>query len=591
MGLFDRFKRKAKNNIENTKVDQIQKGVEEPTLYEIICSHGPVRARQLITMLSNEYGLDVDKSELNSLLYAMKSKGVVQVDDEYRWTAADRDSKKRTKKAQRYAERVVPTPEPAIPEFEYTEEQQRIINLDPTGNLLVRGQAGSGKTTVLAARMGQVLAVTGKGSMLFLTYNGALSSYVRKAFKNANVNKDLKVMTYHEWSRTTAKELGYSFKGWASSKWSSHTIRTILEIQKEKNPEHRLLQFDKEPTLTNWWQEEIAWIFGYGVMSRSAYQQVERKGRGIAIKPTSSDRELIWTVFDEYTSRLANGGFEDYDNAGGMVINALNDSNGVIPESARYDHVFIDEVQDFHQTWLMALAPFSRISLSMAGDLAQKIYKRNFSWRSVGIDIHASRSKKLSGSHRTTKQIMEVAIHLTQDSDQASMEDYVEPVLPRKNGPRVNRIMREGVRKAYNEGYKYIADNLSRFRTTSVAVALPFVRQTYGAKKHLDRLKVRSEIVRGAKLGQVQGGISITTLHQLKGLEFDHVVILGLDDTNFPGKFLGYVAELDVADEDQSLKRLLYVAMTRAKESLTIVGSDDMCRYLEDVPEILFNDV
>lgn len=93
--------------------------------------------------------------------------------------------------------------------------------------------------------------------------------------------------------------------------------------------------------------------------------------------------------------------------------------------------------------------------------------------------------------------------------------------------------------------------------------------------KERDNIKKRSEVslrelIHYASLvrdinfvGLEQGKIPIVTAHQVKGLEFDYVFIIGVNEFIFP------VYKSDVEEE----KRLFYVAMTRAKKKIFITYS------------------
>ena len=59
-------------------------------------------------------------------------------------------------------------------------------------------------------------------------------------------------------------------------------------------------------------------------------------------------------------------------------------------------------------------------------------------------------------------------------------------------------------------------------------------------------------------LGLDKGKVPVVTVHQAKGLEFDHVFLIGLNDSIFP------VSKDNMEEE----KRLFYVAMTRAKRKI-----------------------
>jgi DNA helicase-2/ATP-dependent DNA helicase PcrA len=60
-------------------------------------------------------------------------------------------------------------------------------------------------------------------------------------------------------------------------------------------------------------------------------------------------------------------------------------------------------------------------------------------------------------------------------------------------------------------------------------------------------------------------GITLTTLHGTKGLEFDHVYLTGLEEGIFP-----HSRSSDDREELEEERRLCYVGMTRAKHTLTL---------------------
>ncbi len=73
-----------------------------------------------------------------------------------------------------------------------------------------------------------------------------------------------------------------------------------------------------------------------------------------------------------------------------------------------------------------------------------------------------------------------------------------------------------------------------------------------------------------ARLCSDDAPLSFATAHATKGLEFDHVAVIGLDDGRFPSAR----SLADAPDPDQALeeeRRLAYVAWTRARRSLTLV--------------------
>ena len=68
--------------------------------------------------------------------------------------------------------------------------------------------------------------------------------------------------------------------------------------------------------------------------------------------------------------------------------------------------------------------------------------------------------------------------------------------------------------------------------------------------------------------------VTLMTIHSAKGLEFDHVFIIGLEEGLFPHSNC-----LDNSDEIEEERRLCYVAVTRAKKTLTLVNAQRRMLY------------
>lgn len=81
----------------------------------------------------------------------------------------------------------------------------------------------------------------------------------------------------------------------------------------------------------------------------------------------------------------------------------------------------------------------------------------------------------------------------------------------------------------------------------------------------LQRLKDIKEKLKDAN--KSSSNISISTIHSAKGLEYDHVFLLDLVDGEFPQKNILNAMDSSLLEEE---RRLFYVAMTRAKKSLTL---------------------
>lgn len=89
--------------------------------------------------------------------------------------------------------------------------------------------------------------------------------------------------------------------------------------------------------------------------------------------------------------------------------------------------------------------------------------------------------------------------------------------------------------------------------------------------------------------------VNLMTVHAAKGLEFKKVHIVGLEEELFPHK-----SSLDDSDAIEEERRLMYVAMTRAKESLAVYYTgqrlqfgktvyNPVSRFLEELPHSCTN--
>ena len=81
---------------------------------------------------------------------------------------------------------------------------------------------------------------------------------------------------------------------------------------------------------------------------------------------------------------------------------------------------------------------------------------------------------------------------------------------------------------------------------------------------------------------ETSDGVCLTTIHNAKGLEWKHVFLIGLEHENFPGRMV---------EDDNDLegeRRLMYVAITRAKDSLHMYVSQRRITSQEDLTPSVF---
>ena len=102
------------------------------------------------------------------------------------------------------------------------------------------------------------------------------------------------------------------------------------------------------------------------------------------------------------------------------------------------------------------------------------------------------------------------------------------------------------------------------------------------------------ELDTGAAQTDENARVTLITMHNTKGLEFDRVIITGLEDELFPGR--GSEDEEEVEEE----RRIFYVSITRARDQLymtscrqrMIWGRSQFCspsRFLDEIPPQLLD--
>lgn len=90
---------------------------------------------------------------------------------------------------------------------------------------------------------------------------------------------------------------------------------------------------------------------------------------------------------------------------------------------------------------------------------------------------------------------------------------------------------------------------------------------------YLESVTLQSDI---SKEDEDEKSVSISTIHASKGLEFDYVFLVGLEEGKFP-----LSRALDNADELEEERRLMYVGITRARKKLYVTRAKSRFLYGE----------
>lgn len=129
----------------------------------------------------------------------------------------------------------------------------------------------------------------------------------------------------------------------------------------------------------------------------------------------------------------------------------------------------------------------------------------------------------------------------------------------------------------YNLEYeRYLKENSIKFGYTydSLKTILYYLKLIAEDTRSLDDLIARLKYLESLCLNSrdVRDGITLSTIHSAKGLEFDRVYIIDLVDGHFPSSSSIDLHQKNMIDDFEEERRLFYVAMTRAKYHLSLIS-------------------
>ncbi|WP_077212405.1 3'-5' exonuclease [Bacillus dakarensis] len=461
-------------------------------------------------------------------------------------------------------------------DVDLTPKQKEIMDYEGE-HLLIKGIAGSGKTLLLLKRARKLLSEEKDTKIALFTFNNTLANYASEFTEMINDDR-IQVFTFHKWSSKALASLS-KYRSAISDNKKKDIIKKGQKELGRKNS-NRFLQDEK---FIDFICDEITWMKGKGILHKDQYYEIERIGRGKKYRVTKKEREVIFSLFEFYQKELA--AIKQYDWDDHAII--INEHIGRLPEKVKYDHVMIDEAQDLKEMQLRVLRQIAEKSLIIAADKGQNIYRTSFSWRDIGINVQGGRTKVLQNSFRSTKQIIELAYSLQQQDPLyiTKDEDYIPPQLPDIDGP-APVVFESG--DHYEEEVvlvQLVQKILESDSEATIGILGRKQNYLYRASHLLAEKKILSEFILNKKPGKVTTpGVKLTTFHSSKGLEFDYVIMMRLNDKNIP------LLE-DADDDDEQLaieRRLLYVSMTRAKYGLYMLYNGKPSRFFEEMDSRLY---
>ena len=442
--------------------------------------------------------------------------------------------------------------------------QRRLVERHWNGPVRTLGGAGTGKTVVAMHRARWLAQQVGEGeTILFTTFNRNLAADIKAnlgAICTPEEMRRIEVVNIDSWVTRFLRGQGLRFR------LLSGRDREAWAAALEKKPAALELAdrfFEDE------WSQVIQ---ENGVTSRDEYLRVARTGRGVRLNRAT--RASIWPVFEEYRAGLVERNAMEFADCYRAATALLARGEA----TTAYRSVIVDEAQDFTApAWrlIRALAPPGKDDLFIAGDAHQRIYSRQpVVLGRCGIDIRG-RARKLRLNYRTTEETRRWAERLldgqaVDDLDGGADDNRDIRSITSGPEPRIERLEKREDQASWIVAYLNALQGESELRSTCIVVR---TRKERDLLATLEAANLPIEVLETDAPDASSPGVRLATMHRVKGLEFDRLLIASANADLIP--LPAAIPPTDGPERtsaEAAERSLLYVAATRAKKELTILS-------------------
>jgi len=446
--------------------------------------------------------------------------------------------------------------------------QRELVEKTWNGPAKVSGSAGTGKT-VVAMHRARHLARNGERVLL--------TSYVTTLCENieANLGKlctqkerdGITVSTVHKQALALVRQVEPRIRP-----ASEDVVRQLLDTYRLRHaPAYETNFVEAE------WDNVLRL---HGIESWDEYRGARRTGRGkgLAVK----ERKVLWQVFGGVLEELRSRNLLDWTGLCRRAEEDLAAGRATSPFSA----VVVDEVQDLRPSelrFLHALCAERPGNLMLCGDTGQRIYPGGFSLSALGIEVRG-RSSVLKINYRTTEQIRRLADRMigdaSDDMDGGSESRAGTKSLLRGPAPSLSGHASQADETAHgvDQIRRWVDGGLT---LEDIGVFARTKRRIETFSEALAESDLAWRLLSDNEPGAT-GAIQLGTMHRAKGLEFKAVLVLGCGEKEVPSPAVLRGVE-DPQDREAAVereRRLLYVAMTRARDELSVTWTGQPSRFV-----------
>jgi superfamily I DNA/RNA helicase len=456
-------------------------------------------------------------------------------------------------------------------------KQRQLVRMRASGPVRVLGGAGTGKT-VTALHRARYLAeeiFTGRDDRILLT------TFTKNLATDISQNLRKLCSDEKAWARIEVQHLD----AWVANFLRTQGYRPEIVYDGENDAwQNALQEASSEAGLPESFYR-IEWemiVQAQNITSVEEYLVAPRLGRGTRLSRDMKRR--VWPVFQEYRTQLNERGKKEY-------VDLIRDARQLIENKKLklpYRAVIVDEAQDMSAEafrLLRVIVPAGANDLFIVGDAHQRIYRHRVSLGKCGIDIRG-RGKKLKINYRTTDEIRRFAVQLLEgrafddlDSGHDDQKGYMS--LAHGAPPEVKVFSSAADEISYiREHVQNLVDDGTPLSSICVVARTKKLVEMYAAHLRSGGAEVY-EVKRDTAEQRERAGLRAATMHRVKGLEFEHVIVAGANREIVPLDTAVASADDDVTQRNVETgeRALLYVALTRAKRSALITAYGEPSPY------------
>lgn len=475
--------------------------------------------------------------------------------------------------------------------------QFELISKPDGGIVVIQGGAGSGKTTIGVHRLAFLAYNGGRrftaDKMLVIVGSPALRAYISEALPALGLG-GIAVETFAEWARAARKRAFPWLEAPVEentpsvvTRYKTHPVMLhLLEQRASELKDDARARRDSRGTLAFWADvltdlDRVTDAFAAVNDPEFGPEQVKRAWRWCADRcPAVLDLDPGDRA--ERKAAMADEPADDGDDDRGADAREVSSDDRAVldPEDDAlllrayqllrgelrkgknvlvYEHLFVDEAQDLAPIDLAVLLGVvtEPRSVTLAGDTAQRLFMDSGfrDWRATLDDLGLSRVdvEPLRIAYRSTREVLAFARAVL-----GPLADPTPPLAPRSGAPVEHHHF-----PSAGAAVAFLADALRPlFAREPRATLAILARHPEQADVYYDALKM-AEIpnlrrVRAYEFA-FRPGVEVTEIRQVKGLEYDYVVLVDVNASTYPA--------------DDESRHLLHIGATRAAHQLWVIST------------------